>query len=65
VLGVGLEVVERLTRFINVPFMEVHGFCRRQSHILRAEGYVSLRIMRTVCAPRLVNLHTLIFDPNI
>jgi hypothetical protein len=68
VLGVGLEVVERPTRFINVSFIEVHGFSHRQSCILRtvhAEGCVSLRILRTVHVLPLVNLCTLIFEPSI
>jgi hypothetical protein len=67
-LGVGLEVVEGPTRSINVSFIEVHDFSRRQSCILRivhAEGCVSLRIMRTVHVLPLVNLRTLIFDPSI
>jgi hypothetical protein len=29
VLGVGIEVVEGTTRFINASFMEVHGFSHR------------------------------------
>jgi hypothetical protein len=64
-LGVRLEVVEGPTRSINALFIEVHGFCRRQSRILRtvrAKACVSLRIMRVL---PLVNLRTLIFDPSI
>jgi hypothetical protein len=53
VLGVGLEVVEGPTRSINVSFIEVCGFSRRQScilHTVRVEACVSLHIMCTVCA---------------
>jgi hypothetical protein len=67
-LGVRLEVVEGPTRSINVSFIEVCGFSRRQSCILcivHAEGCVGLRMLRTVCALPLVNLRTLIFDPII
>jgi hypothetical protein len=67
-LGVELEVVERLTRFINVSFIKVCDFSRRQSCILRIvhpEGCVSLRIMCTMHALPLVNLRTLIFETSI
>jgi hypothetical protein len=67
VLGFGLEVVERPTRFINVLFMEVHVFSRKQSHILcivHAKGCVSLHILCTVCVLPLVHLHNLIFEPS-
>jgi hypothetical protein len=68
VLGVGLEVVERMARSINATFREVHNFSRRQSCILRTvttEGCVSLRIVHTVPTLPLVNLQTLIFEPSI
>jgi hypothetical protein len=65
---VRLEVVERPIRFINVFFIEVCLFSRRQScilHTVRTEGCVGMCILRTVCAFPLVNLCTLIFELSI
>jgi hypothetical protein len=67
VLGVRLEVVEGPTRSINVSFIEVHGFSRRQSCIcaqcvLRP---VLACALCALCVLPLVNLRTLIFDPSI
>jgi hypothetical protein len=67
-LGVKIEVVEGPTIFINASFMEVCGFSRRQSSILRTvrtEGCVSICILHVVRALPLVDLRTLIFGPSI
>jgi hypothetical protein len=45
--GVGLEVVEGMTRSINASFIEVCGFSRRQLcilHKVHTEGCVGLRM---------------------
>ena len=61
-------MVEGATRSINVSFIEVHGFSRRQSCILCIvciEGCVGPCILCTVCTLPSVKMHTLIFEPSV
>ena len=67
-LVIGPEVVEGPTRSINVSFIEVRGFSRTQSCILRIvhiESCVVSHILRIVRMLPLVNLCTMIFYPII